>query len=56
MDYLGFIINYLRKRKVRGSREVLEGYPYLNNLIQLCPGDWVKQMSKINEAVGMKNR
>ena len=33
----------------------LYGYHYLKNLIQLWPGDWVKQMEKINEAVGMKN-
>ena len=25
-------------------------------MIQLCPGDWVNQMSKMNEAVIMKNR
>ena len=25
-----------------GVREVLDGYPYLNNLIQLCPGDCFK--------------
>ena len=29
-----------------GVREVLDGYPYLNNLIQLCPGDCFKQMEK----------
>ena len=35
--------------------EGLDGYPYLNNLIQLVPGDWEKQTAKINEVVGMEN-
>ena len=35
--------------------EGLDGYPYLNDLIQLWPGDWVKKMAKMNESVGMKN-
>ena len=39
-----------------GVREGLDRYPYLKHLIQLCPGDWVKQMVKINGMVGMKNR
>ena len=38
-----------------GTREGLYGYPYLNHLIQFWPGDWVKQMSKMSEEVGMKN-
>ena len=38
------------------TREVLDGYPYLKHIIQLWPGDWVKQMAKMNELVGMKNR
>ena len=37
-----------------GNREGLDGYPYLKHLIQFWPGDWVKRMEKINEAVGMK--
>ena len=37
------------------TREVLDGYPYLKHLIQLWPGDWVKHMAKINEAVGTNN-
>ena len=28
----------------------------MKHLIQLWPGDWVKQMPKMNEAMGMKNR
>ena len=28
----------------------------MKHLNQLWPGDWVKQISKMNEAVGMKNR
>ena len=38
-----------------GTREGLDGYLYLNHLIQLLPGDWLKQMEKLNEAVGMKD-
>ena len=30
-------------------------YPYLKHLIQLWPDDWVKQIEKMNEAVGTKN-
>ena len=32
------------------------GYPYLKYLIELLPGDWVKQMSKINEKSVERNR
>ena len=39
-----------------GDREGLDGYPYLKHLIQLWSGYWVKNISKMNEAVGMKNR
>ena len=39
-----------------GVREVLDGYPYLKHLLQLWLGYRVKQMAKMNEAVGMKNR
>ena len=28
------------------TREGLYGYPYLKHLIQLRPGDWLKQMEK----------
>ena len=38
-----------------GNREGLDRYPYLKHLIQLWPGDWVKQMEKMNEAVVIKN-
>ena len=38
------------------TREALDGYPYLMHLVQLWTGDWVKQMAKMNESVGMKNR
>ena len=56
LDYVVFIINYLRKRRFWGTKEVLYWYHYFNHLIQLWPGDWVKQIAKINEVVGMKNR
>ena len=39
-----------------GAREGLDSYPYFKHLIQLWPVDWMKQMAKLNEAVGMKNR
>ena len=31
-------------------------YPYLMHLIKFWPGHWVKQMEKMNQAVGEKNR
>ena len=33
----------------------LYGYPHLNHLLKVWPGDWVKKMSKMNEAVGENN-
>ena len=38
-----------------GVREGLYWYTYLKHIIQLWPGDWVKHMEEINEAVGMNN-
>ena len=29
-----------------GTKEVLDGYPYLKNIIHLSPGDWENQMEK----------
>ena len=52
----GLIIDHLKKRRVGGTRELLDGHPYLKHLIQLWTGDWVKQMAKMNEAVVMNNR
>ena len=40
----------------RGTRKGLYGYPYLKHLIQQWPGDWVRQMAKMNEVVCMKTR
>ena len=34
----------------------LYGYNFVKHLIQFLPCDWVKQMKKMNEAIGMKNR
>ena len=34
-----------------GTREGLEGYPYLKHLIKLWPCDWLRQTAKMNEAV-----
>ena len=39
-----------------GTREGFDRYPYLKHLIQLWPGDWVKQMEKMNEVVVIRNR
>ena len=39
-----------------GDRKVLDCYPCLKHLVQLWPGNWVNQMGKMNEAVGMENR
>ena len=33
-----------------------ERYNWLTRLIKLWPGNWVKQMVKMNQAVGKKNR
>ena len=38
-----------------GTIDLLDGCPYLKHIIQLWKCDWVKQIEKINEAVGMKN-
>ena len=38
-----------------GKKQGLDWYSYLKHLIKLRPGYWVKHMSKINEANGMKN-
>ena len=52
----GFDYKLFEEEEVGGTREVLDGYPYFNHLVQLWPGDWVIQMAKMNEAVCMKNR
>ena len=52
----GFDYKLFDEEEGGGTREGLDGYPYLRHIIQLWPGDWVKQMAKMNEAVGMKNR
>ena len=51
----GFDYKLFEEQEGGGDREGLDGYTYLKNIIQLWPGDWVKQMEKMNEAVGMKN-
>ena len=52
----GFDYKLFEEEEGGGTREGLDRYPYLNNLIQLWSGDWVKQLEKMNDAVGMKNR
>ena len=51
----GFDYKLFEGEEGEETREGLDGYPYFNHLTQLWPGYWVKQMAKINEAVGMKN-
>ena len=53
--YIGYY-NLFEEEQGGGTKEVLDGYPCLKYLIQLWPGDWVRQMEKMNEAVCMKNR
>ena len=52
----GFDYKILEEEEGRGIIEGLDGYHYLKYIIQLWPCDWVKQMTKMNEAVGMKSR
>ena len=51
----GFDYTLFEEEEGGGAREGLYGYTYLKHLIQLCLGDWVKQMEKTNKAVDMKN-
>ena len=51
----GFYYNLFEEEEGVGTINGLDGYPYLKHIIQLLPGDWVKQITKINEAVGMNN-
>ena len=55
LDYVGLIINYLRKSRVGGLERYYTNYPYLKHIIQLWPRDQVNQMAKMNEAVSIKN-
>ena len=52
----GFYYKLFDEEEGVGNREGIGGYTYLNHIIQLWPGCWVKQMEKMNEVVGMKNR
>ena len=52
----GFDYELFEEEDSGGVQKLLDGYPYLKHIIQLWPGDWVKQMEKMNEVVGMKNR
>ena len=38
------------KEEGGGEQEGLDGYPYLNHIIQLWPGDWVIHMEKIQRS------
>ena len=52
----GFDYSLFEENKGRGEQEGLDRSPYMKHLIKLWPGDWEKQMEKMNEAVCMKNR
>ena len=52
----GFHYKLFEEEEGGGVREGLYGYNYLKHIIQLWKGDWVNQMAKLNEMVGMKNR
>ena len=41
-----FDCKLFEKEEGGGKREGLDGYPYLKHLIQLWPGDWLRQMEK----------
>ena len=51
----GFGYSLFEEEEGGGTREVLYGHPHLKYLIQLWPGDLVKEISKMNEAIFMKN-
>ena len=38
-----------------GVRQGIAWYPYLKHLIELCPWDWVEQLSEMNEDIGERN-
>ena len=52
----GFDCSLFEGEKGGGEREGLYGFPYLKHLIKLWPGDWEKNMERMNKAVTMKNR
>ena len=52
----GCYYKLFEKEEGGGIQEGLDRYPYLKHIVQLRPEDWVKQMSRMNEAVDMKNR
>ena len=51
----GFYYKLFEEEENGGTRERLDGYHYLKYLIQLFSGYWVKNMAKMNEAVGMND-
>ena len=51
----GFDYKLFEEEEDGGNRKGLYGYPYLKHIIQLWPGDLVRHMKKMNEAVCMNN-
>ena len=54
LEYMDLIINYLNKKRVWEGWELLDGYTYLKDMIKLCTGYCVDQISKMIEAVGKR--
>ena len=51
----GFDYKLFEEEESGGVKEGLVGYTYLKHRIKLWPGDWVKQVANMNEAVGENN-
>ena len=55
LDYMDLIIN-LSRTGGWGGQEGINGYLYLNNIINLFPRDWVEQISKMDEDIDKRNQ
>ena len=51
----GFYYKSFEEEESGGTREGLDGYPYLKHLVQLWLVDWVRHIEKMNEVVFIKN-
>ena len=56
IELRGFYYKLFQEEEGEGVREGIDGYPYLKRLIELWPGYWVEQLSKMNEEVDERNR
>ena len=39
-----------------GVQEGIDGYPYLKHLIELCPGIYIQNLSKMNKEISERNQ